>query len=398
MKTSNFFLLLSICTFFHSVLGADRVWQQVIYSGGAVPSPRAYHVMAAYGNFIYVYGGLQEESNTPNNIFHELWKYDTVANIWSNVTITADTAAGVDPLAGASSTVVGNYWFIFGGNSPGTPLSISGNFYSFDFTTEIFHQYFSLSNDPPGFQLAGGCMTSLGNQWFTFGGTSTGPIYGIVPTCTGSQIYGPDNNPSFVDTDISTVPVDPDNPNGSPPTTYGHVCFSYQNTILVFFAACQLSDAALYPVLSTTVGNINNFINVTSVNAPVNAYRNFVSAVSNNGVSVFFGGWSIINLNSGTNATVAYFNDTQIFTAATNTWESVNSFGPSGRKSAGGARIGNTFYIFGGVGANPASPQLRYTQNDMWSISVSEIANSSGVTNTVSLFTILIALVLFLFA
>jgi len=241
-------------------------------------------------------------------------------------------------------------------------------------------------------------MTSVGTQWFSFGGTSSGVVYGIVPTCTGSQIFGPNNNPNFIDTDIKTVPVDPANPNGSPPTTYGHVCFSYKNTVLVFFAACQLSDASLYPVLSTTVGNINNFDNIISTNAPNNAYRNFVTAVSNNGVSVFFGGWSIINITSITNATVFFFNDTQIFHADTNVWESLTSFGPSGRKSAGGARIGSNFYIFGGVGADTVNPGLRYTKNDMWSLSVSDIADkSSGVTNTVSLFSILITLVLFLF-
>jgi len=101
----------------------------------------------------------------------------------------------------------------------------------------------------------------------------------------------------------------------------------------------------------------------------------------------FFGGWNIINVTSGVNSTVSFFNDTQIYHAATSSWESLTSVGPAGRKSAGGARIGSNFYIFGGVGADPVNAGLRFTYSDMWQMSISDIGNN-GVTNTVSLFTI----------
>jgi len=343
--------------------------------------------MAAYNNFIYVYGGVQEEIN-PSVSFGELWKYNTATNTWSNVTVTANTAGGVDPLAGAASTVVGTTWFIYGGNSEN---AVSGKFYSFDFTTETFHEYFSLGTDGDSsdadYELAGGCMTSIGTQWYTFGGTNTGLVTGITPTCSGNQIYGPNNVPNFEVEAVQTVPADFNNPNGSPPATLGHLCFPDINSnILVFFSACQLGDPLPGVVLSTTVGNNANFIPIASTNTPSSGYRNFVCGVNNNRVSVFFGGWQI------TNSTPIFFNDTQIYTAATGSWQQVSSYGPSGRRGAGAARIGSYMYIFGGVGADPTNPGARVTQNDMWTIQVNEIGNSTASSTVFSFFIIIFSL------
>jgi len=83
---------------------------------GKVPERRQGHTLTAYGSKLILHGGLQS-----NNIFDDLWVFDTESNTWSEI-----EPKGTKPCARAAHTasVVGNHLFTSGGlafrkNDPG---------------------------------------------------------------------------------------------------------------------------------------------------------------------------------------------------------------------------------------------------------------------------------------
>jgi len=395
-------LLLLLCCFFikfviinisYLVLCAtDRQWQQVNYNSAQPhPSPRAHHVQACYNNFIYIYGGVQEENSTTNT-FNDLWKFDTVAGTWTSVAIqTSSPSDVINQAAGAASTVSGTIWFIYGGNAPN---QINGNLYTFDFTTETFHECQGCAGG--GLFLSSvGCMTTINNQFWQFGGSyapNVGTVSSISPSCQANQIYGPSNMLDFSDSDLTEVSPDP--VSGTIPAGTGHLCFPDLNNVLIFFMGCQpgVDNYNYGQIFQASVGNIENFPALSGVsNSPPNTFRNFATGVNNNRVSVIFGGWQVTN----TSNTVSFYSNVLVYHAATSSWEYLTTVGPSGRKGAGSCRIGSTMYMFGGLGQDPVTGN-HTSYNDLWSISVHELGYATRIEIPLFIFIFTFILKLFL--
>ena len=106
---------------------SDLLWQEV-KPKGVLPMERTGHSAVSYEMSMYVFGGINQEGETMN----DLWKYDTVQNEWKQIPVNEEIWPR--PRSGHLAVVNKNSMYIFGG-SLGLLQEVN-DFLSFDFKSE----------------------------------------------------------------------------------------------------------------------------------------------------------------------------------------------------------------------------------------------------------------------
>ncbi|EGR32384.1 kelch motif family protein, putative [Ichthyophthirius multifiliis] len=114
-------------------------WYPVI-SDGDIPEQRGGHSLNAIGQFLILFGGCYLDLKCMNDIYF----YNIVDQKWDLPKIFGDPPS---PRGGHSSTLVGQYLYIFGGSSS---LGIFSDLYRLDLTNRIWEELNLIGQKPSG--------------------------------------------------------------------------------------------------------------------------------------------------------------------------------------------------------------------------------------------------------
>ena len=133
---------------------------QVDGSHQAIPFQRYGHTVVAYGHYVYLWGGRNDE-----NACKTLYRYDTKAHRWEKPDVSGQVPGARD---GHSAVVIRNQMFIFGGYEEEVGL-FSQDVYSLNLNTLIW-SFIPASGAAPSFRDFHTATVYLDRFMFIFGG------------------------------------------------------------------------------------------------------------------------------------------------------------------------------------------------------------------------------------